>query len=90
MTIEYVVRVEDGDLVCHLIVDRSDYVEIHRIPGGCQHDDPMLCAMLIEVCQIAAERDAGQLLPWVWPADDAPETDPRVCWTTDLVRVIPQ
>lgn len=86
MSIEYAVRFEGKALVCHLIVDDTDFLEVHRIPCACQGEDPILCSLLIEVCQLAAERDAGQLLPWIFSDDDA---DMRVCWTSPLDRSDP-
>ncbi len=88
MTVEYAVRFEGPDMVCQLIVDKTDYVEIHRIPNACQGDDTMLCALLIELCQQAAEWDAGQLLPWIWPQDDAEPSDLRVVWSGPLDRTL--
>jgi hypothetical protein len=85
VTVEYVVRFEDRDLVCQLVVDRTDYIEVHRIPDACQDSDAELCSLLIGVCQVAAERDAGQLLPWIWADPDGDDRDLRVCWTSPLV-----
>ncbi len=86
MTVEYVVRFEDRDLVCHLVVDGTDYVTIHRIACACQDDDWHLCASLIEICQRAAEMDAGRMLGWVFTDETS---DLRVCWTGQVDLVDP-
>lgn len=77
MICEYVVRFENEDLVCFLIVERVNFIELERFPVacvGCIEE----CAEQIDACQRVAEEDWGRSLPWAF-SDDPGES--RVCWT---------
>lgn len=76
---EFVIRFEGADLVCFLIVDTTDFVEIGREPAACVTVDD--CAAQIERLQLLAEMETGGPLPWTFTQDPTSE---RLAWTGPL------
>lgn len=78
---EFVIRFEGDDLVCFLIVDHTDFVEIGREANACcgTVDD---CTCQIDRLMQLAEIEHGGPLPWAFNIDDEPGG--RVAWTGSL------
>lgn len=98
MRVEYTIRLEPQtdrrqDLICWMVLDRTDYCEIHRVPGACEGvgvDATCSCSDAIDACMAAAEEDWGGRLPWAFPDDEElARGGGRVAWTGGLVRPTP-
>ena len=84
MICEYTIRFEDDDLVCFLIIDRVNFIELERMGTPCRRDVER-CANAINHCQRIAEEDWGGPLPWAFDEDlDAS----RVCFTGRLAHPV--
>lgn len=81
---EFVIRFEGDDLVCFLIVDHTDFVEISRVVDACNNVDD--CDCQIDRLMFLAEMEYGGPLPWAFTEG---ETGGRVAWTgpLDPVRI---
>lgn len=76
---QYVIRFEGADLVCFLIVDDTNFVEIGReLHACCNVDD---CAAQIDRLMQLAEMEHGDVLPWTFTQDPTSE---RLAWTGPL------
>ena len=79
MNHEYVIRFEGNDLVCFLVVDGTDFVEIGREAAACL--DVLDCGCEIERLMELAEWEFDGALPWTFTLG---EEGGRVAWTGPL------
>jgi hypothetical protein len=76
----YVIRFEGNDLVCFLVIDETDFVEIGREAGACL--DVLACGCEIDRLMQLAEWEHGGVLPWTFSQNDC--EGGRVAWTGPL------
>lgn len=81
---EFVIRFEDDDLVCFLIVDHANFLEIGREVDACCDVD--VCGREIDRLMVLAEIEHGGPLPWAFTEDG---TGGLIAWTgpLDPVRI---